>query len=252
MSSQQPGSTTWQEGERQDPRQLLGRLTSIGLTERGAVDLILSFPNQHIARAVDALEALGPAEIANPRDWLLDALDDPQRVEAVLERRRGWDAWHRMHRSWEAADSDRAEQERRSRGWGVAVSRALDDQQLQHAVEAVTEPLGVLGRRSLPVARAQLLAWAVSVHRAQPDLPLSAALRADLTNGRTQPDHLEAGLPEPPVSDGGRDDLNERLAAAIGRLTEIESDLSSERAPAAAPSIPQPEPSLERSLGREW
>ena len=149
-------------------RALLRRLTDLRVGEVAAAQLVLSVPRRLLARAVDTFELLGDEARVDAGSWIAAAVEDPERVDAVLGRRRGWDAWLRMHRAWDATDAARAEQERRSHGWGAAISEALDDGQLRRAVERISGPIGVLGRRSLPVTRAHLLAWAVAVHDTRP------------------------------------------------------------------------------------
>lgn len=234
-----------------DPRMLLQRLTELGLPEIEAAQLVLAHPKRRLARAIDAFEVLGDDRDADAHTWISRAVEEPERIERVFERHQGWETWYRQHRSWEVADAARAEQERRSRGWGAAVSAALDDDQLADAAEQVTQPIGVLGRRSVPVARAQVLAWAVAVHQSHPGVPLHQALTADLDGSTTSPDHLDQGLPEPPppAEPRSRDDLSERLAMALGQLADLEPEQPPE--PARRPpraSERTPEHVLEREV----
>lgn len=254
MRTDERGNGAGRTGARPaDARELLRRLTDLGMGEVAAAQLVLASPGSVLARAIDAFELIRDGSPVDAGTWITAAVDDPGRIESVLERRRGWDAWHRMHLSWQAADVARAEQERRSRAWGVAISEALDDQQLLRAVEQVTAPIGVLGRRSRPIARAQLLAWAVAAHAARPEVPLSVALKADLADEGTTPDLLDEGLPEPPADTAGRDDLDERLAAAIDQLAEVGIELSPDPTPAPEPAPARaPERTLERPLDRGW
>lgn len=234
-------------------RFLLQRLTGLGLGEVAAAQLVLTSPRRLLARAIDAFELTDDGAPVDACRWLTTAVQDPERIEDVLKRHRGWSAWHRMHRSWEAADAAWAEQERRSIGWGAAISDALDDRQLLRAVAHVTEPIGMLGRRSLPVARAQLLAWAAGVHRVRPDVPLAVALASDLVGEATTPDRLDGGLPEPPTGVTGRDELDQRLATSIAQLPEVENELRSGLPSAFAPTTARtPERTLGRSLDGGW
>src|SRR5665811_2210355 len=90
------------------------------------------------------------------------------------------------------------EQQHRADGWAAAVSAALDDDGLAEALARTTTPAPGLGRRSAPLARAQLLTWAVAVHRRSPQQPLEPALAAALAAGAEPvPDATEA-LPPPP------------------------------------------------------
>ncbi len=235
------------ENPRCDPRQLLRRLTHFDMAEPQAAELILGHPNHLVARALDAVDVLGHERITDVPAWIIAAVNDPATVDAVLERHRGWDSWHRLRQSWDEADAAHAEQQRRSRGWGAAVSSALDDQQLARAVEVVTRPVGAIGRRSPPVARAQLLAWAVAVNAHTPKAVLGEALVADLDGTPTPPDSLDHGLPEPPAGDRSKDDLSARLATAIEKQIEITDD---ELTPEERYPSPEPERTLERALHR--
>ncbi len=107
--------------------------------------------------------------------------------------------------------------------------------------------VGALGRRSLPVARAQLLAWAVAVSAHTPTAVLGEALAADLDGTPTPPDPLEHGLPEPPAGDASKDDLSARLATAIAERIEVTDD--EPRPPEHRPPL-EPERTLQRALQR--
>jgi hypothetical protein len=121
--------------------------------------------------------------------------------------------------------------EERTQGWHAVVSAALRDEDLAVAVESVTTPVGGLDRPCVPLARAQLLAWAITVQRSEPDVPLEAALRAALAAGRyAAPAEALAAIPPPPPASLAADDLARRLAA----LLEIPSKDSGQRATAAA------------------
>ncbi len=235
------------EDPRCDARELLWRLTHVGMTQPQAAELILGHPNHLVARALDAVDVLGRERITDVPAWITYAMNRPATVDAVLDRHRGWESWHRLRRSWDEADTAHEEQQRRSRGWAAAVLSALDDQQLARAVEKVTRRTGALGRRSLPVARAQLLAWAVAVGSHTPTAVLGEALVADLDGTPTPPDPLEHGLPEAPAGDASKDDLSPRLATAIAKQIEIIDDAltPSEHRPPL-----EPERTLQRALER--
>jgi hypothetical protein len=99
-----------------------------------------------------------------------------------------------------------------------------DDRQLADAVEQVTTPVAGLGRRSLPIVRAQLLAWAVTAHAAAPDRPLSEVLADDLV-GPHRADvapSLEGPLPPVPGDVGEpEDDLTDRLTRLLARRPDL-------------------------------
>ncbi|MBW3662689.1 MAG: hypothetical protein KY469_06290 [Actinobacteria bacterium] len=130
----------------------------------------------------------------------------------------------------------------RSSDWGAVLSDALDDAQLTLAVERVTTPVAGIDRRSVPVVRAQLLAWAVAVHAQHPDQFLRLALGADLEDGPSPPANLEEGLPEPPPAEDLDDDLNARIAVVLRRRPDVAFE-------AVAPPHGDG-PALERSLDR--
>lgn len=230
-----------------DPRELLKRLTHVGMAEPQAAGLILRHPNKLVARAVEAVDVLGHDRITDIPAWITAAVNDPATIDAVFDRHRGWHSWHRLHRSWDEADASHAEQQRRSRGWAAVVSQALDYEQLTRAVEKVTRPVSVLGRRSPPVARAQLLAWAVAVSAQTPKAVLGEALVADLDGTPTTPDPLDHGLPEPPAGDASNDDLCARLATAIAEQIGITDH---EPIPPERHPPPEPERTLHRALKR--
>lgn len=108
----------------------------------------------------------------------------------------------------------------RSDGWCSAISDALDDEQLTRALDRVTTTVPGLERRSVPTARAQLIAWAVDVHRRDPDTPLEEGLGASLRNGARPHLEPEVGeLPEPPAS-SHPPDLSDRVAAHLPRVDD--------------------------------
>lgn len=110
-------------------------------------------------------------------------------------------------------------QAERSAGWHAAVSDALDDELLAEAVERVTAPLQGLDRRCVPLAVAQRLAWAVSVHRQATGAPLVEALPAALAAGCCRLDvRVLDDLPDPPEASGAPGDLTARVAGSLAGL----------------------------------
>jgi hypothetical protein len=77
-------------------------------------------------------------------------------------------------------------------------------------------------RRSVPLAHAQLIAWAVEVHGHGSSTSLAAALDAALRNGARPCLGTDgAELPEPPAS-GHRSGLSARIAEQLQRNGDLE------------------------------
>lgn len=178
-------------------------------------------------------------------EWVLERVRTDPDVGALLGHRAQQarrQAWARQRAARDRADAVYEEQQMRSSDWGAVLSDALDDAQLTLAVERVTTPIVGIDRRSVPVVRAQLLAWAVAVHAQHPDQFVRLALGADLADGPRPPADLEEGLPEPPPAEDLDDDLNARIAVLLRRRPDLAFE-------AATP--PQGDgPALERSLDR--
>jgi hypothetical protein len=188
----------------------------------------------------------GDDEVRLRAGWVLSAVREGWDLGELLAERRTTQA--RLAR-WQA---ERVERERdtlrwRSREslmgeWRGAISVALDDRQLATAVERVTTPVAGLGRRSVPIVRAQLVAWAVAAHRGAPTRPLPEALADDLvgTDRLVSAPSLEGPIPVAPGVGADPDDLTARL-----------TDLLAGRADLAMPGPEAPERShagLRRSL----
>ncbi len=195
-------------------RDLAQRLTAVGLDADVARGLVADHPADLVAAALRAARRRG---IRHPAGFVVSALREDWDLSAELAQERADQA--RQRRAAEdalAAEQSRTEtelQRRHADGWAAAVSAALDDTELSAAVQQVTEPVGSTGRRSLPVARAQLLLWAAVASARHPDLPLSGALRRDFAGGArsTEP----SPLPEPPAAERAAADLCERLAGCL-------------------------------------
>jgi hypothetical protein len=71
--------------------------------------------------------------------------------------------------------------------------------------------------------RAQLLAWAVTAHRAAPDRPLSEVLADDLVGPRTvAAPTFEGPLPSVPyIAREPEDDLTDRLTRLLSRRPDL-------------------------------
>jgi hypothetical protein len=99
----------------------------------------------------------------------------------------------------------------------------LDEAGLAVALQRVTTPTPGLGRRSVPIARAQLLAWALHVAGGHPELPLPDALAAALPTAAVVAGGLDGDLPPPPSlpprSQPLAVDLSARIAAWAATAT---------------------------------
>ncbi len=198
------------------------RLSALGVTDRVADDLVGRYPAERLADVVAAAEA---QSLRKPAGWVVSALRESWDVTEVLAEQQAADA--RQRRQAEQAATDRrsaqVERERRERSeqWAAAVSAALDDRQLIDALTHVATPTPGLNRRSVPLARAQLLAWAVAVHRDQPALPLPAALTAALDAAPAPVSGGSVGdLAAPPAALRPAADLSARIGACLDRLAQ--------------------------------
>jgi hypothetical protein len=200
------------------------RLVALGVAEPTARALLEQHGQARVVDALDAVDTLGDGEVRRRAGWVVSAIRQGWDLDGLLAERRQLEAryarWER-----ERAERDRAAARWRSRestvaGWRAALSAALDDRQLAVAVDRVTTPVAGLGRRSLPVVRAQLLAWAVSRHLAAPDRRLSEVLADDLVGPRRTIAAPAFDGPLPPLPGDVRepaDDLTERLTRLLAR-----------------------------------
>ncbi|MEX2504687.1 MAG: hypothetical protein WD378_07545, partial [Egicoccus sp.] len=178
--------------------------------------------------ALDAVDTLGDREVRRRAGWVVSAIRQGWDLGELLAERRQIDA---RHARWERERDERDRQAARwrtsevaSAGWRAAVSAALDDRQLAVAVERVTTPVAGLDRRSVPIVRAQLVAWAVAAHRTAPDRPLPEVLADDLVGSdRTVgAPSFEGPLPPSPSAMAGReDDLGARLTDLLARRADL-------------------------------
>ncbi len=199
---------------------LTGRLRALGVTGGVATDLRARHPVERLSDVVDAAEA---QSLRKPAGWVVAALRDDWDVTEILAAHRGAQARQRAAAVQAEQDACRtvAEQQRRDRtqAWAAAISAALDDRQLLEALTRVTTPTPGVGRRSVPIARAQLLAWALAVHRDRPDLQLPDALAAALPTAGPVPGALDGDLPDPPPPAADlRGELSARIAACLPAL----------------------------------
>jgi hypothetical protein len=216
------------------------------VTPTAAGELVAEHGTQRVVDALDAVATLADGEVRLRAGWVLSAVREGWDLDELLAERRTVGA--RLTR-WDAerAERDRDTSRWRSREsemgeWRGAISAALDDRQLARAVERVTTPVAGLGRRSVPIVRAQLVAWAVAAHRGAPTRPLPEALADDLvgTDRLVSAPSLEGPIPVAPGVGADPDDLTARL-----------TDLLAGRADLAMPGPEAPERShagLRRSL----
>jgi DNA-binding transcriptional ArsR family regulator len=210
--AQQPAPTTDVHYE-----SLVDRLQAIGVSENVAAALVAGHASEQIA---DALEATaGQPDLRNAAGWVVRAVRDGWDLSRGLaEQRAGEQRRHaEAARAAAAAAARNAEAEQRERadGWADAVSAALGDDDLRRALKQVTTPAAGLGRPSVPLARAQLVAWAVKASQQAGDRPLPDALSAALTGAHAAPlAMVDEALPEPPAYPSPTAGLNERIRQA--------------------------------------
>lgn len=204
------------------------RLVALGVAEPTARALIEQHGQARVIDALDAVDTLGDGEVRRRAGWVVSAIRQGWDLDDLLAERRQLEArYSRWDR--ERAERDRAAARWRAResvvgAWRAALSGALDDRQLAVAVERVSSPVAGLGRRSLPVVRAQLLAWAVTAHRAAPDRPLAQVLADDLVGPHRTIAAPPLDGPLPPAPGGGRepeDDLTARLTHLLARRPDL-------------------------------
>ncbi len=193
------------------------RLIALGVTAPVAADLLTRHPAE---RVTDVVVAAGAQALRKPAGWVVAALREGWDVTQILTAHRA--ARARQEREADVADAARqAARVRLARAetaarWDRAVSAALDDDQLADALAQVTTPAPGMGRRSVPLARVQLLAWAVAVHHAAPAEDLAGALDAALRAGAAPvPGGLEEDLPHPPPASAPAAGLNDRIRACL-------------------------------------
>ena len=163
-----------------------------------------------------------------------------RRHEARLER---WE-----HEQLERVDADTIAHRKRARAraWYGAIADALDDAQLEAAIERVTTPVSGIARRSVPMTRAQLVAWAVDVRHREPDAPFDKALRADLEGQPLPVATIGGPLPPAPYVLADAPDLGDRIDAVLLRRPDLERPDAPDRSMAP----PRPEDRIGLELGR--
>jgi hypothetical protein len=224
------------------------RLVALGVAEPTARALVKRYARERVVDALDAVDTLGDGQVRRRAGWVVSAIRQGWNLDDLLAERRQLEARRaRWEREREERDRQAARwqaQESAAGGWRAAISATLDDQQLAVAVERVTTPVAGLGRRSIPIVRAQLLAWAVTAHRAAADRPLAAVLVDDLLerDGTASAPSLDGPLPPVPAGVGElEDDLTARLTQLLARRPDL--------AHPGEPGRERADDALQRALG---
>ena len=221
------------------PEDVVPRLVGLGVPPDRAQRLAEHHGERGIADALDALEVLdADRRILDPVGWVDAAVQQRWDFTAVLAERR------EREQRLSAIDTERQRRETAEAAypawraiadrWDTSISAALDDEQLGRAIELLTAEVRGLGRRSVPIVRAELIAWAVDVQERNQGVPLADALAEDLAEGpKSRPPH-DWPLPEPPAVRGDNiRPLGGRLSEAIGEPLDRGLDA------AVAISVPQ-------------
>lgn len=218
------------------PDDVVPRMVALGVPIGAADELAEAYPESRIVDALDAVEEIhkrGP--VRNPLAWVDAAIRHHWDLTSILGPRRAREARiaarHTETAARDAAIDAYPEHRAISERWGTALAAALDDDQLGRAIEAVSMPVAGIGRSSIPVVRADLLAWTVEVHQRHPGVPLASALAADLDRG---PDPVVMPgwpLPEPPPAprESFADDppsLSDRITHVLSNEVEVDRDIS--------------------------
>lgn len=224
------------------PDDVVPRLVGMGMPVDEALQLADNHDEQRIFDALDAVEEFGvTSRIINPVGWVRAAVRREWDLTGVLAERR------ENERRQAVLDADQQEREFArdafpawraiSERWDRAISAALNDDQLERALGAVSRPSSEIGRHSIPIARAELIAWAVDAHGREPGQSLAETLADDLDRGPRRPEAPRWPLPEPPTlpEDDERRSLSARIADALGR----DLDAVRDQHLALAVSIPQ-------------
>ena len=222
------------------PGHVVPRLVGMGMPVDEAMQLADQHGEQRIIDALDAVEELGDtSRIMNPVGWVRAAVRWEWDLTGVLAARR------EKERRLAALDAARSEREEArnaypawraiSERWDRAISAALDDGQLERAIANVTGPVPGVGRHSIPVTRAQLIAWAVDAHGRPPHEPLAKTLAEDLDRGPRQHREPRWPLPEPPSPP---DDGVRSLSSRITDVLTHDRDPTPETAPVIEVAVP--------------
>jgi len=196
------------------------RLRDLGVAGSVADELIGGHP---AGRVGEVLDAVASQPVRSPAGWVVKALRDGWDVsDLVAEHRRAKAREQRYAEQTQAeVKAARAEREQRQRadGWAAAVSAALDDGELIDALVQTTTPPAGLNRRSAPLARAQLIAWAAAVAERSPRQPVHEAMAAELAAGASPAAAATSAiLPPPPSAARAGQDLLSRIRVCLARL----------------------------------
>ena len=238
------------------PDDVVPRLVALGIPSHAAGQLADVYSHDRITDALDAVEVLDARRpVRDPIGWVDAAVKQRWDVSALLARRRedearlaARDADLRQRREGEARYPDwRAIADR----WDTAISTSLDNDQLATAIEAVTAPVPGIGRRSVAVTRAELVAWAVDVHTRRPDVAIGQALADDLAAAPEAAVMPGWPLPEPPpVEHADLSDAAVSLSDRISRVFADRPELAGREASLVEVTIPDRQARLGRDLER--
>ena len=230
------------------------RLVGVGVDEQTARALIVEHGQARVVYALDALEVLGEGQVRRRAGWVISAIRQGWDLEGVLAERRQLEArnarWERERAERDRAAARWSAHQSAAGQWRAALSSALDDRQLATAVERVTTPVAGVGRRSVPIVRAQLVAWAVTAQAAAPGRSLAEVLADDLV-GRHRPvvaPTLDGPLPPAPETfRDSHDDLTDRLTDLLARRV----DLARPDTPAHERAVHAPTRAVDEGVGRD-
>lgn len=196
---------------------LAAELRELGVAGWVVDDLAERHPEQRLR---DALAVAKAKQLRKPAGWLVTALRDEWDLTRSLQELRAAEERSDRQTQEEAEERQRqeaeAERQQRTEAWANAVSSAFDDNELTEAVKRITTPAAGVRRRSAPLARAQLIRWAVAVSDGS-----ATSLRHALQAGPAPPpaDRVEQELPEPPADVEGAPDLSLRIRAVLQSST---------------------------------
>jgi hypothetical protein len=224
------------------PDDVVPRLVALGVPLAPAGEVAGAYPEQRITDALDALEELDARRrVLDPVGWVDAAIKQRWDLSGLLAQRREREQRldildrDRQHRN-EAFDAYPRWRDVADR-WDAAISAALDDEQLARALRALTGPVDGLGRGSVPVSRAELIAWAVEVHVRNPGTPLVESLAEDLEHGPSPAPPHPWPLPEPPETTADQQDVAS-LSSRIGATLGAEPDTATYLEPARHVAVP--------------
>lgn len=174
-------------------------------------------------RLRDVLDAVTAQTLRSPAGWLVKALGGGWDVsDLVAERRRAAERDRRRAEQTEAAAQEervRREQSARADAWADAISGALDDEGLWTAIQRVTTTAPGLHRRSVPLTRAQLVAWAVAVYERSSRHEFDDALITALDDGTESVALAPHELPPPPAVSRAAAELSARIRICLDRVS---------------------------------